>query len=248
MMVLWLIFKCHWLSFMSDLLHLLLSQLQHLHRKSRGTLFRGWRDSSMLILQNPEIFLDHLHNFATGHHTVISGKWRGHVQLNDGGIVAILPGREALIVGPTLAVSTDQIAILPWIVGPVSVHDLRCHPTASTPFVPLTHEVVKARNPGLQKLEWSDFAGTLWAQAKGGGIFLCMRHSKTLQANPSICLCRTCKCLISPTLRGGASLLLVPVSRTDKSISYFPLGSFLQTRSWAAAELAILTFKTKISQ
>jgi hypothetical protein len=77
---------------------------------------------------------------------------------------------------------------------------------------------------------------------------LCMRHSKTLQANPSICLCRTCKCLISPTLRGGASLLLVPVSRTDKSISYFPLGSFLQTRSWAAADLAILTFKTKISQ
>lgn len=105
----------------------------------------------MLILQNPEIFLDHLHNFATGHHTVISGKWRGHVQLNDGGIVAILPGREALIVGPTLAVPTDQIAILPWVVGPVSVHDLRCHPTASTPFVPLTHEVVQARNPGLQK-------------------------------------------------------------------------------------------------
>ena len=160
-------------SFVCDLL---LSQRQHLHRKSRGTLLSCWRDSSMLILQNPEIFLDHLHNFATGHHTVIPGKWRGHVQLNDGGIVAILPGREALIVGSTLTVFTNQIAILPWIVGPVSVHDLWCHPTASTPFVPLTHEVVKARNPGLQKGGRWEGGEPFWnalGTGKGcyGGIF-----------------------------------------------------------------------------
>lgn len=103
----------------------------------------------MLVLKDPNVVLDHLHYFAAGHHAIISRKLRGHVKLHDRGIVAIASGWQSLVVHPFLAVPTDQIAILPGIVGPIGVHNLWSDSTTFALFVSLPHEVVETRNPWL---------------------------------------------------------------------------------------------------
>mmetsp|Transcript_81908 Transcript_81908/g.244230 ORF Transcript_81908/g.244230 Transcript_81908/m.244230 type:complete len:259 (+) Transcript_81908:822-1598(+) len=111
----------------------------------------GTRDSlpvnllalAIRALPDPHILPDQLDNVAARGHNVVAGKRRSHVELEEGGAVAILPRRQVLEVCPALAVTAQQIAVPPGIVGPAHKLDSGGHPLLATPFPPRSERIVQ---------------------------------------------------------------------------------------------------------
>mmetsp|Transcript_132401 Transcript_132401/g.411605 ORF Transcript_132401/g.411605 Transcript_132401/m.411605 type:complete len:267 (+) Transcript_132401:904-1704(+) len=106
----------------------------HLNREGAGDVLPVDRRARAVgRLDHPHVISYHLDDVATCGHDIVPGEWCGHVELEEGGAVAILPRRQVLAVCPTLAVAAEHVAVPPRVVGPRYELDLGGHPPLAAP-------------------------------------------------------------------------------------------------------------------